>query len=109
MSFGQWMDEYASLIQFICIVLFVGYSVMAKRKVNGRRERPEPSAGKFLLYLIAAVVCGGIAWFCFLYVRDHHGDYANYLMIIGVLASLPFAAGFLLGAVIEGLRVVFRR
>ncbi|MBS1143996.1 MAG: hypothetical protein H6R14_1402 [Proteobacteria bacterium] len=109
MGFGQWMDEYGSTIQLVGIVLAVGYSVMARRKVNGRRERPEPSAARFFLYLIAAVVCSGIAWFCFQYLRDHHGDYANYLMIIGLLASLPFAAGFLLGALLEGLRVVLRR
>ena len=103
------IEEYKPLVEFVAIVLVVGYSVMAKRKVKGRRERPEPSAGKFLFYLIAGLICGGIAWSSFVYMRNHHGDYANYLMLIGVLTGTPFAAGFLLGALIEGLRVAFRR
>ncbi|UCV28926.1 hypothetical protein [Ferribacterium limneticum] len=100
-------EGYKPLIEFVAIVLVIGYSVMRKRKVNGQRERPEPSSAKFMLYLIAALVCGCTGWSSYAYMQNHHGDYANYLMMLGVMIGAPFGAGFLLGAIIEGLRVVF--
>lgn len=106
MIFRQ-IEEYKPLIEFVLIVLAIGYSVMRQRRINGRRERPAPSATKFMLYLIAALVCGGIAWRSFSYIQSHHGDYANFLMLMGVMIGAPFGAGFLLGALIEGLRIVF--
>jgi hypothetical protein len=102
-------DQYKPIVEFMVVVLIVGFSVLRKSKVNGRRERSEPSAVRFWLYLIAALICGGIAWFSVQYIRDHHGDYANFLMIFGALFGAPFGAGFLLGALLEGGRVVFRR
>lgn len=94
----------------IAFVLAIGFSVLRKRRnKDGQRERPEPSASRFLLYLIGAVICGGIAFFSARYMQDHKGDYANNLMFMGVLCGGLFGAGLLLGALIEGFRFAFTR
>jgi hypothetical protein len=95
------------LLEALLFICAVGFSALRKRGTRGRRELPEPSAGRFWLSLFGAIVCGVIAVGSFRYIQDHQGDYINLLMIFSALFGALFAAGLLLRAFLEGLRVLF--
>lgn len=101
-------EVFKDIAEPIVLVLAIGFSVFRRRRnEDGEREWQEPSARRFVLYLVGAVICGCIAFFSARYMQDHPGDYANYLMIVGALCGGLFGAGLLLGALIEGFRFVF--
>jgi hypothetical protein len=101
------IEEIKPILEAVLIVGAIGFSALRRSGRKGQREMREPSAGRFWLSLIGAAICGAIAVGSFRYIQDHHGDYANYLMIFGALFGGLFGAGLLLKALIEGLRVAF--
>lgn len=101
------IEEMKPLLEAVLIIGAIGFSALGKGGRRGRREASEPSSGSFWLSLIGAMICGIVAVGSYRYIQDHHGDYANYLMIFGALFGGLFGAGLLLKAFIEGLRVAF--
>ena len=101
------LGEIKPILEAVLIVGAIGFSALRKGGRRGQREVSEPSAGRFWLSLIGAAICGAVAIGSYRYIQDHHGDYANYLMIFGALIGGLFGAGLLLRAFVEGLRVVF--
>lgn len=101
------LEEIKPLLEAVLIVGTIGFSALRRKGRRGQREASAPSALRFWLSLIGAAICGAVAIGSYRYMQDHHGDYANYLMIFGALFGGLFGAGLLLRALIEGLRVVF--
>lgn len=101
------LETVKPILEVVLIIGAIGFSALRKGGRRGQQEIREPSAGRFWLSLIGAAICGAIALASYRYIQDHHGDYANYLMIFGALFGALFGAGLLLKALIEGLRVVF--
>lgn len=101
------LEEIKSILEAVLIVGAIGFSALRRSGRKGQRELREASPASFWLSLIGAAICGAIAVGSFRYIQDHHGDYANYLMIFGALFGGLFGAGLLLKALIEGLRVAF--
>lgn|SRR5574343_903068 len=101
------LEEVKTVLEAVLIVGAIGFSALRRSGRKGERERAAPSAGRFWLSLLGAAICGGIAIWSVIYIRDHHGDYANYLFLFSALIGGLFGAGLLLRALIEGLRVVF--
>jgi hypothetical protein len=101
------LEEIKPLLEAVLIVGAIGFSALRRSGPRGQREASEPSPLRFWLSLIGAAICTAIAVGSYRYIQDHHGDYANYLMIFGALFGGLFGAGLLLKALIEGLRVAF--
>src|SRR5574343_410576 len=102
--------SYDRLHELAEITFFVGLVALAFRRKSGAKARGEwrePSAAHFFLCLIGALVAGGIIVVSAQYLQDHKGDYAAYPALFGALFGGLFAAGLLLRALIEGVRVVF--
>lgn len=101
------LEDIKPWIEAVLIVGAIGFSALRRTGRKGRREMAAPSAARFWLSLVGAAICGVIAVWSICYIRDHHGDYANYLMIFSALNGGLLGVGLLLRALIEGLRVVF--
>lgn len=101
------LEAIKPVLEGVLIVGAIGFSALRRNGRKGERELAAPSATRFWLSLLGAVICSGIAVWSAVYVRDHHGDYANYLFLFSALFGGLFGAGLLLRALVEGLRVVF--
>lgn len=101
------LEEIKPLLEAVLIVGAIGFSALRRGSRREQREASGPSAFRFWLSLIGAAICAATAMWSYRYIQEHHGDYANYLMIFGALFGGLFGAGLLLKALIEGLRVIF--
>jgi hypothetical protein len=99
------LPEVKSLLELLLWIGFIGFWPLFRRKkrADNRQEARQGSSVSFWLSLIGGCILCGIAVASFHYICDHHGDYLNYLMMMGVLVGGVFGPALLLRAVVEGV------